>query len=132
MQLNLFAAVLGFGFLLTGLFAFSYPALFFSLLGDYYGTFNYHFVKDAGIAFFSSGALILLSIRLVKWRVPLMLGGALFVVLHGLFHVQMLVMGMAPTLLDITIELLIIILPSVLSAALLVLRIVEQSKRTKD
>jgi len=119
-------AVLGFGFFVTGLFAFFYPQEFFSLLGDYYGTFNYHFVKDAGIAFLSSGSLLLLSLRFIEWRLPLTLGGALFVVLHGVFHVQMLIMGMATTTADIAFEVLVVISPSVLAALLLVIRIRER------
>jgi len=96
------------------------------LLGDYYGVFNSHFVKDAGIAFFSSGGLILLSCKISKWSVPLTLGGSLFIILHALFHVQMLAMGMAPTVLDLAKELIIIISPSVATAVLLVLRIREE------
>jgi hypothetical protein len=119
---------LGIGFFVTGLFAFFYPFEFFSLLGDYYGTFNYHFVKDAGIAFFSSGSLLLLSLRFIEWRLPLTLGGALFVVLHGVFHVQMLIMGMATAPADIVFEVLVVISPSVLAAILLIIRIRERTQ----
>ena len=128
MKTNILNAVLGFGFLVTGLFAFFYPSEFFSLLGDYYGTFNYHFVKDAGIAFISSGSLLLLSLRFIEWRLPLTLGGALFIVLHGVFHVQMLIQGMATTPADIAFEVLVVISPSVLSAILLIIRIRERSQ----
>jgi hypothetical protein len=127
---NILNAVLGFGFLVTGLFAFFYPAEFFSLLGDYYGTFNYHFVKDAGIAFISSGSLLLLSLRFIQWRLPLTLGGALFVVLHGVFHLQMLIMGMATTPADIAFEVLVVISPSALAALLLVIRIRERAQNS--
>jgi hypothetical protein len=127
---NILNAVLGFGFLVTGLFAFFYPSEFFSLLGDYYGTFNYHFVKDAGIAFISSGSLLLLSLRFIQWRLPLTLGGVLFVVLHGLFHLQMLIMGMATTLADIAFEVLVVISPSVLAALLLIIRIRERAQNS--
>jgi len=125
MNLNIFAAILGLAFSATGVFAFSYPETFFGLLGDYYGVFNNHFVKDAGIAFFSAGCLLLLSIKMQKWSVPLTLGGSLFIILHGIFHVQMLAMGMAPTALDVAKELLIIISPSLFTALLLALRIKE-------
>lgn len=128
MKLNILATILGLAFTVTGLFAFTSPEVFFGLLGDYYGDFNNHFVKDAGIAFFSAGCLILLSIKIVKWSVPLTLGGSLFIVLHGVFHIQMLVMGMAPTALDMAKELLIIISPSVFTAVLLVLRIREHAQ----
>jgi len=128
MKTNLLSLVLGFGFLITGLFAFFYPSEFFSLLGDYYGTFNYHFVKDAGIAFISSGSLLLLSLRFVEWRLPLTLGGALFVVLHGVFHLQMLIMGMATAPADIAFEVLVVISPSALAALLLIIRIRERAQ----
>jgi len=123
MKLDVLAFVLGTAFTITGVFAFFSPEVFFGLLGDYYGVFNSHFVKDAGIAFFSSGGLILLSCKISKWSVPLTLGGSLFIILHALFHVQMLAMGMAPTVLDLAKELIIIIGPSVATAILLVLRI---------
>jgi hypothetical protein len=125
---NILTAILGVSFLFTGLFAFLYPVEFFSLLGDYYGTFNYHFVKDAGIAFFSSGSLLLLSLRFIEWRLPLTLGGVLFVVLHGVFHLQMLIMGMATDPADISFELLVVISPSVLAAILLIIRIRERTQ----
>ena len=127
MKLDFFSLFLGLGFALTGVLAFLFPENFFALLGDYYGVFNYHFVKDAGIAFFSSGLLILLSVKLITWRVPLTLGGSLFIVLHGLFHIQMLIMGMAPTVFDVGKEVLFIITPSILTALLLYLRMREQT-----
>ena len=130
MKTNILTAVLGFGFFVTGLFAFFYPQEFFSLLGDYYGTFNYHFVKDAGIAFLSSGSLLLLSLRIIKWRLPLTLGGALFVVLHGVFHLQMLIMGMATAPADIAFEVLVVISPSALAALLLIIRIRERAQNS--
>jgi hypothetical protein len=132
MKLNILAVILGIGFAVTGIFAFAYPEIFFGLLGDYYGAFNSHFVRDAGIAFFSAGCLILLSTRITKWCVPLTLGGSLFIILHGVFHIQMLVMGMATTALDVAIEIIIIISPSVLTAFLLVLRIREHSQSSNN
>jgi len=125
MKLNILAVILGAGFTATGVFAFVFPTTFFALLGDYYGVFNNHFVKDAGIAFFSSGSLILLSTKITKWAVPLTLAGSLFIILHGVFHLQMLAMGMAPTALDVTKELVIIISPAIFTALLLALRIRE-------
>jgi hypothetical protein len=128
MKLNILTVILGIGFAVTGIFAFVSPETFFGLLGDYYGTFNSHFVRDSGIAFFSAGSLLLLSIRITKWCVPLTLGGSLFIILHGVFHIQMLVMGMVPTVLDVAKEILIIISPSIFTAFLLVLRIREHSQ----
>jgi hypothetical protein len=132
MKLNILTVILGIGFAVTGIFAFVSPETFFGLLGDYYGTFNSHFVRDSGIAFFSAGSLLLLSIRITKWCVPLTLGGSLFIILHGVFHIQMLVMGMAPTVLDVAIEILIIISPSILAAVLLILRIREHSQSSNN
>ena len=126
MKTNTLAAILGFGFLAVGVMAFFWPLQFFNLWGDYYGTFNFHFVKDAGIAFFSSGLLLLASLKATEWRVPLTLGGALFLVLHGFFHIQMLFAGMVKRPLDIAIEIFIIITPSMLAALLLVLRLYER------
>jgi hypothetical protein len=96
-------------------------------LGDYYGTLNYHFVKGAGIAFVS-GSLFLLSLKSIAWRLPFTLGGALFVILHGVFHVQMLIMGMATAPADIAFEVLVVISPSVLAAILLIIRIRERDQ----
>jgi hypothetical protein len=129
MKLDILAVILGVGFTVTGIFAFACPETFFGLLGDYYGAFNSHFVKDAGIAFFSAGCLLLLSTRIAQWCVPLTLGGSLFIILHGVFHMQMLVMGMVSTATDLAIEILIIISPSVLTAVLLILRIREHSRK---
>jgi hypothetical protein len=128
MKLNILTVILGIGFAVTGIFAFVFPETFFGLLGDYYGAFNSHFVRDSGIAFFSAGSLLLLSIRITKWCVPLTLGGSLFIILHGVFHIQMLVMGMVPTVLDVAKEILFIISPSIFTAFLLVLRIREHSQ----
>ena len=132
MKLYILAIVLGVAFTVTGIFAFASSEVFFGLLGNYYGTFNNHFVKDAGIAFLSSGCLILLSTKIKEWCVPLTLGGALFIILHGVFHIKMLVMGMAPTALDVTKELLLIVSPSVLMTILLVLRIREHSQNSNS
>jgi hypothetical protein len=132
MKLNILAVILGIGFAVTGIFAFASPEIFFGLLGDYYGAFNNHFVKDAGIAFFSAGFLLLLSARIAEWCVPLTLGGSLFIIFHGVFHIQMLAMGMAPTALDLAKEILIVITPSIFTALLLVLRIREHSQSSNN
>jgi len=132
MLLNILALILGAGFAATGVFAFLFSEIFFSLLGTYYGTFNNHFVKDAGIAFLTSGSLILLSLKLTQWKLPLTLGGALFIILHGVFHMNMLAMGMAPTAMDVAKEILIIISPSILTAILLFLRIKEHTQNTRS
>jgi len=125
MRTNILAALLAFGFSATGLFAFFLPEHFFNLLPSYYGSLNIHFVKDAGLSFLSSGLLLTLSLTYAKWRIPLTLGGILFVFLHGLFHAQMLINGMASTFTDLAVEIIVIIIPSVLAFTLLLLRIKE-------
>lgn len=131
-KLNALNALLGFSFSAVGAYAFFDPVSFFSLLPEYYGRFNLHFVKDAGIAFGSSGLLLIAALVSRQWKLPLAIGGALFVVLHGAFHVQMLLMGMAPTLSEKVLEVMVIITPAFLTALLVVLRWLEglaQSKR---
>lgn len=120
MSPNHLALFLGLGFSMTGVFAFADSETFFGLLGEHYGAFNKHFVKDAGLSFLSCGVLLLLSTVLKVWQVPLVLGGSLFVTLHGVFHIHMLLMGMAPTGWDVAKELFVIILPSALTFVLFV------------
>jgi hypothetical protein len=92
-------------------------------LPDYYGLFKYNFIKYARIVFFSSRLLFILSLHIKDWQQPLTLGGALFVMLHGLFHINMLLNGMVSTVLDSTIEIFGIVMPSLLALLLLVLRV---------
>jgi len=125
MKTNILTAVLGTTFLFTGILAFFLPERFFDALGTYYGTFNLHFVKDAGISFFSSGCLLLASLRIRPWRVPFTIGGSMFIVLHGLFHTQMLITGMFPTGSDVAKEIALIITPAALTALLVMLRVKE-------
>lgn len=129
MRTNILAALLAFGFSAVGLFTFYFPDQFFNLLPSYYGSFNIHFVKDAGISFLSSGLLLTLSLAYVKWRIPLTLGGILFVLLHGLFHIQMLINGMASTFIDLAVEVIVIIFPSILAVILFLLRIKENHQQ---
>jgi len=132
MKVNGLTGALGLGFLLTGLFAFLLPEVFFNLLPDYYGQINIHFIKDAGISFFSSGTLLLLSLVVKKWQIPFAIGGALFVFLHALFHIQMLLGGMAPTLLDKVIEITVIVSPGLLSGLVVGIRLNESRITTSD
>ena len=80
----------------SGLLLYFTPEDTFAGLPAYYGDFNLHFVKDAGLAFLSSGVLLLAAVRTPAHRLRYSLCGALFVVLHALFHLQMLVGGMIP------------------------------------
>jgi hypothetical protein len=111
-------------FLLAGLFIFFFPQEFYSFLGPYYGTINIHFVKDAGIAFFCSGAMLGASMRYTQWQVPLTLCATLFIGFHGLFHLQMIVNGMIPNA-YIHKEILANVLPAILLITLSFLRILK-------
>lgn len=126
MKTNILTGILGAIFLATGLAAFFASEQFFASIGNYYGDYNAHFVKDAGISFFSAGVLLILSLRIPKWRVPLTLGGALWIMLHGCFHIQMLLMGMFPTAADTVKEIALVITPAALTGLVLYLRVKEQ------
>ncbi len=116
------AWVLSFGFTFAGVFAFFFSESFFGLLGDDYGQFNNHFVKDAGLAFFSSGVLLIYSNLSDRWRFPLTLAGGLFVVVHGVFHIHMIFSGMISSEFGVVKEILVIVLPSLLTAFLIFIR----------
>ena len=88
--------VLALFYLSTGVFFYFFPHDAFGLLPAYYGEFNVHFVKDAGLAFSSSGILLLAGILRQRVELPYLYGGSLFVFLHAGFHIQMLVAGMVP------------------------------------
>ena len=84
--------------------------------------FNNHFVKDAGLAFFSSGVLLIYSNLSDRWRFPLTLAGGLFVVVHGVFHIHMIFSGMISSEFGVVKEILVIVLPSLLTAFLIFIR----------
>ena len=112
----------------TALYFFALPT--FESLPNYYGEFNSHFVKDAGLAFSSSAILLLLAVFNKSQRFIYSMSASLFVVFHGLFHVQMLLMGMVPT--DfIVYELLRVILPATV-LLILVAVIYHHDKQAKS
>ena len=119
---RILAYLLGYGFALAGVGIFLFPETFFALLASYYGEYNLHFVKDAGLAFLASGVLLLLSNRHQYQEFAYTLGGALFVLLHGAFHAQMLLMGMVSTLSDLAFEFALNLLPALLVLWLVWLR----------
>lgn len=84
-------------FTLSGLNFYFNSEAAFSGLPSYYGVFNNHFVKDAGIAFTCSGIMLGLGAFNRRSRLIFVFCGSLFVVLHGLFHVSMLLKGMVPS-----------------------------------
>ncbi|MEM8560922.1 MAG: hypothetical protein AAGF57_01740 [Pseudomonadota bacterium] len=100
-------------YLFSGLALLFFSKTMFDSLPVYYGVFNGHFVKDAGLAFMSSGILLFIAVLRAEQRLLFSFSASLFVVLHGLLHIQMLVTGMVPST-YITYELLQIILPAAL------------------
>ncbi|MEM8768890.1 MAG: hypothetical protein AAGE43_15695 [Pseudomonadota bacterium] len=51
------------------------------------GPYNMHFIRDVGFAFLTSA--IALGYGMYSGNKPLMLGGALWLLLHGLFHLAL-------------------------------------------
>ncbi len=92
-----FLAVLAILFLGTGFALLFNSRSVFDGLPDYYGSFNNHFVKDAGLAYLSSGIMLAIAVFHRRSRSAFALCGAFFVVLHGIFHVTMIVNGMVPS-----------------------------------
>ena len=104
----------------SGIVFFVFPQFVFDLLPEYYGLYNYHFIKDAGIAFFSSGIMLFISLAKASLRVILAVCGSLFVLLHSLFHVQMILSGMVPREFY-GLELFLVIIPAILLMCIIVI-----------
>ena len=114
-------------YLASGIALYFFTQQTFDSLPSYYGAFNNHFVKDAGLAFTSSAILLILAIIRKSQRLVYSFSASIFVVLHGLFHVQMLFSGMIPG--DyLSYELLQIILPASALLALVTLIYIRHSK----
>lgn len=73
---------------LTGLFILAMPETFYALVPGLsaMGPFNSHFVRDVGLAFLASGALLGWGARTGAAAVAL--AGVLWPLLHAVFHVQ--------------------------------------------
>lgn len=97
----------------SGIALFWFTQFTFDSLPKYYGQFNNHFIKDAGLAFLSTGIMLIAAIYHKPSRVILSICGAIFVVLHALFHIQMLLGGMVPAGF-ISNEMLQVVLPAAL------------------
>ena len=107
--------VVGVALALFGLWVFVAPRAFFTGLPDYYGEYNVHFVRDAGLAFLGCGLLYVAAAIVRPWQAPLAIAAAVWLVLHALFHVGMIATGMVPG--DwIRFELTNVILPSVIAS----------------
>ncbi|MGB0970240.1 MAG: hypothetical protein ACPGVG_04665 [Mycobacterium sp.] len=113
-------AALAILFLGTGLALLFNSRSIFDGLPDYYGAFNNHFVKDAGLAYLSSGTMLAIAVFHRRLRSAFAACGALFVVLHGIFHIVMVANGMVPSayLID---EIVSVIGPAVLTLTVVVL-----------
>ena len=83
-------------YLISGIVLFFFSQHIFNTLPEYYGLFNNHFVKDAGIAFLCSGIMLVLAVFDAARRFIYSFCASLFVVLHALFHVHMIFSGMVP------------------------------------
>jgi hypothetical protein len=60
------------------------------------GPFNPHFVRDIGCAFLAVGTALLWAARAPRWRTPLVVVSALFLVAHGGLHVFDTLRGALP------------------------------------
>lgn len=98
-------------YLASGIVLYFFPQQTFDSLPAYYGVFNSHFVKDAGLAFLSSGLLLVLSVTRRNERFLFCFCASIFVVLHALFHLHMLYKGMVPGE-YLSYELLQVLLPA--------------------
>ncbi len=83
---GLLALALAWG--LTGLFILAQPEAFYGLVPGLsaMGPFNSHFVRDVGLAFLASGALLGWGARANMTAIAL--AGVLWPLLHAIFHVQ--------------------------------------------
>lgn len=98
-------------YLASGIALYFFSQLTFDTMPGYYGVFNNHFIKDAGLAFSSSGILLVLALFRESERLIYSFCAAIFVMLHGLFHIQMLLSGMIPSE-YIAYELMQVIVPA--------------------
>ena len=94
--IGLLLGLMSFFYLASGIALFFFSQLTFDTMPSYYGVFNNHFIKDAGLAFTSSGILLAFALFRERDRLIFSFSASLFVVLHGLFHIQMLLGGMVP------------------------------------
>ena len=115
-------------YLASGIALYFHPMQTFDSLPSYYGEFNHHFVKDAGLAFTSSAILLFLAVFKRRERLIYSFSASLFVVLHGLFHVQMLLSGMVPKA-YLGDELVQVIAPAMLLLGLVVVIYARQRHR---
>ncbi len=105
-------------YLISGVALHFFSQLTFDTMPGYYGVFNNHFIKDAGLAFSSSGILLAIALFRENERLSFSFCASIFVVLHGLFHVQMLLGGMIPGE-YVAYELMQVIVPAIVLMVLI-------------
>ncbi|NNE57952.1 MAG: hypothetical protein HKN36_07595 [Hellea sp.] len=73
---------------LTGIFIFVRPHHFYDMVPglDLMGPFSIHFIRDVGLAYIASGAVMVWGAH--HYSRPAAISGALWPFLHALFHVQ--------------------------------------------
>jgi len=82
--------------LLTGFVVFFAPQFFYDTVPgvSMMGPFNLHFIRDAGLAYFGSGVLLMVALR--RGEYAFAFGGVLWPCLHALFHIQIWLARGAP------------------------------------
>ena len=80
--------LLGGMYVLTGLYILFAPHDFYNRVPGVamMGPFNIHFIRDAALAYMASGAAIIWGTH--KGQSAVIISGASWQVLHGLFHIQ--------------------------------------------
>ena len=96
----------------TGFQIFFAPEFFYNTVPgvSMMGPYNVHFIRDAGLAYAASGALLVLGWRRADYT--LALAGALWPCLHALFHLQMWIARGVPADLVALVNLVGIQLPA--------------------
>ena len=98
-----------------GAFIFITPMIFYKQIPgvEMLGPFSVHFIRDAGLAYFASGAIMIWGA--IRQHRELAMAGALWPCLHALFHLQMWIARGVPADLVAFINLFGIQLPAWLS-----------------
>ena len=111
-------AIVGTLTLVTGPYVFFLPTLFYDLTPGLsaMGPFNLHFIRDVGLAYFASGACLVIAA--VTINRSLAIAGVLWPFLHAVFHVQIWIGRGSPADGVALFNFGAIVLPAVAGAAL--------------
>lgn len=90
MTIRIFLALIGAAHLVNGVWMIAAPAAWYAAVPGVSGTgpFNPHFVTDVGLAFVASGTGLVLGALRRSWAGTAALAGAVWPLLHALFHVR--------------------------------------------